>query len=99
MVFCNVGSSPDRINAIFQRVTMPNSVADLENFVFVSFAFFVVQVFEDAIEDVVLEAPAVEGEVPLGQGLLEAQIAIGMEGAHCECVVPVSYELNKKKKS
>ena len=61
---------------------MPNSVADLENFVFVSFAFFVVQVFEDAIEDVVLEAPAVEGEVPLGQGLLEAQIAIGMEGAH-----------------
>ena len=78
---------------------MPNSVADLEKFVFVSFAFFVVQVFEDAIEDVVLEAPAVEGEVPLGQGLLEAQIAIGMEGAHCECVVPVSYELNKKKKS
>jgi hypothetical protein len=39
------------------------------------------QVFEDALEDTV-EVGEVEGEISLGQGLLEAQLAIGRPSRH-----------------
>jgi predicted protein tyrosine phosphatase len=46
--------------------------------------FFLFQVFEDAVEAVEGEEAGgeVEGEIPLGQGLQEAQIAIGKNRAH-----------------